>query len=143
MMAETTLLAKEDELRSKPPYWTACSPQWDETGEKVKVYISKMNRLVTATLHMFVYVMTFSWGYATGEMGTIRCVIPPIPVSATTAEHLWDAMRTQPWSKPLHRFKLSELNIADENCSLDSAQVLWHGQAHKHIAKEYQNARFL
>ena len=109
---EVTLLAKEDELRSKPPYWTACSPQWDETGEKVKVYISKMNRLVTATLHMFVYVMIFSWGYATGEMGTIRCVLPPIPISATTAEHLWDAMRTHPWSKPLHRFKLFLEGIA-------------------------------
>lgn len=103
---ELLLAAKEKQLRANPPDWSMCSPLWDETTERVKVFFQRTRRMITATMHMFVYTVTFMWGWAaTGLMDTFRVVVPPLPVSGTSADKLWDAMRLHPWTAPIHRFK--------------------------------------
>jgi hypothetical protein len=102
---EITLQSIEQELGSDPPDWSIAVPLWDETCERVQVSVPQVQRLVTAALQMFVYIISFAWGWRSGRRCSIRLVCPPIAITTTTASKLWDAMRTHPFTAYIWRFK--------------------------------------
>ena len=111
---ELLLISTQKELELDPPTWSTCTPLWDETGEKLKVFLSRTKRMITATMQMFVFIVAFSWGWADGRMQTLRAVCPPLPITTTSAESLWDAMRTHPWTRPLWKFREFLVKITKE-----------------------------
>ena len=61
-------------------------------------------RFLLTTAQLFCMAVTFIWGWDTGEIEYLECVIPPIPTSSVAADKLWDCMRCHSWTRPIWGF---------------------------------------
>ena len=97
------LMQLREKLHAEPPHWAAVSPMFDEATARRMIKVVK--RSVHATIHSFVLLVCFSWGFANSTaVHTYQCIIPPIMLARVTAVALWDALRTHPFTKVIWEF---------------------------------------
>jgi hypothetical protein len=66
----------------------------------------KLKRNISATIQLYVFKVVFAWGWRGGERQYIECFIPPIMLSSVSADKLYDASRTHPFTRMVNWFKL-------------------------------------
>lgn len=92
---------------------------WSLLPEVARVSVTVEKHKVEAGFHMLVYICDFTWGFAGDEKTYhLKCLSPPVPMTGTGAQLMWQALEGHPWLASIRRFRKQLLNIADSAIEL-------------------------
>lgn len=96
------LLEIMDRLRSDPPSWNISAGLFDEACQQSSLKLG--GPAISATWHMVVYIVEITWGWDDGRSENIFLVIPPMPLTGTSASKVWDGLHAHWLTRPIAEF---------------------------------------
>ena len=102
---ELLLLELERDVIEDPPDFSACTPLWDETGEKLRLTLGELT--LSNTWDVLVFSCEFVWGWfdSSRKSKYFRALVPPMLLTLKSAANLWSTLETHSWTKLIVRFR--------------------------------------
>ena len=128
VMQDSVLNKVLEYLRSHPPTVTVCNQLWDETGERISLSLlpGASTASQVSAWQVLVCRKHFAWAWISDDgkeaaSQSLDVVCPPLPLVATGAQHLWNALHFQGLMQTIQRFqaeihKLSSVPLDLREC---------------------------
>ena len=112
LLQQITMNAMEIRAGLTPPKDFTVEPIWDETLERLPFNVDKIGT-IKAKVESFVLIMACQIVWKEGdEPEVLHLLIPPIPLSTTSADSIWNGMRCHAMSRPVWRFILRMMELS-------------------------------
>jgi len=100
-----------DNLAEDPPWWVMVSPMWDETKERLQFKFR--GKTLKQTVEVFVLKCWVAWGWGSDrDPQWLQLIMPPVPLTSTSAHKLIDAMRNHYFTRNVWNFRVRLLELA-------------------------------
>ena len=103
-------------LQAAPPSAVVVHEAWDETGERLRLYVPDASTCVSSTYEVFVSRMCLSFAWeGVAQPVDVEIVVPPSFVKTTSAESIFYALSGGPFTGPIQALLRNILRKVGEN----------------------------
>ena len=110
-----SLLRETEDIKKYRVQWSWASQLWDETAMKLRVHIR--GRPIVATWQVLVMAKDFIYRTHGGALRHVRCTVPSIRLTGTSADKLSAALTDHDFTRPIQNFQ-DTLNAYSESLSV-------------------------